>query len=38
MGRGSHPPKFSISYRYVANDQYLSVVDSVELMLFVLLL
>jgi len=38
MGRGSYPQKFSISYRYAANAQYLSVIAGIELMLSVLLL
>jgi len=35
--RGLNPQKYSISYGYAANGQYLSVIAGIELMLFVLL-
>jgi len=38
MCRGLHPQKYSISYGYAANAQYVSVIAGIELMLFALLL
>jgi len=34
MDRGLHPQKYSISYGYTVNAQYLSVIAGIELMLF----